>query len=992
MIGEGGHYCSPFNCLLAVRKCNFKTYNSLNLNGGSKICKRIIALALGCSASLLGQGQNVTHHYQRYGVAEGLPSSEVYETLQDRKGYLWFATDAGVSRFNGYEFTNYTTNDGLTDNTVFHLYEDFKGRIWFLPYNSQLCYFENDSIYAYEHNHQLEAIIPANWIRSMAIDSAETIAFSGRRFGFGTLTKSGEFNYQTVMNKDTGMVTMHHHGGETLIYGLESVHGKRQDNINIFYGKNGVQTIVFSSVSTYDWAISKHSKFDQCLLFGVGGTLCWEEDGVFRTIAINDQVNGIYVDAFEQVWLAKYNDGVKVYASLNALFDGAPPLRYILTDKNVSNIYEDREGSIWLAVQNSGVYQIPNPHIEVHTLSNDELTNRVSGLYLDDDHQLYAGTFNGRVFKINRNNVEHLYTHPHGVTIYALQYFTNEQGERTLKRGKKLTATNGVVWKAFSKYLLAIDGTDTSRYFDRSNKEAPFNAVFEDANGTIWAGSNNGLHRYRNGKLEAITGDPKLGERVEDIDQLGDGTLLLATKSNGLLFWNNGLQRSMTELDGLTSNIIRDIYVDHEEDIWVATSNGLNRVIKQGDTYTVQNIKHMHGLPTNEVNRVVAHGDTLWAATNKGVVWFHKRYVQRNIIPPTLHINRISINEEEVTLQQTYELPHDRNYLEIAFTALSYRNHKVPYRYRLLHIDDAWIVGYARTVRYPSLAPGNYTFEVQAANEDGVWSETQRMTFKIYPPFWKTWWFIVLMAFAFMMGVLWLFRLRELKRSKKEAQARWLEQQKMNAIKSELKALRAQMNPHFTFNTLSAIQTAVNNNNTAEASKYIVLFATLIRKVLENSKHSHIKLEEELDMLRLYIELEQLRFSNRFAYTITVSKQLDTDYLEIPSMVIQPFVENAIIHGLAPKAKGGQLTLAVELNNDRLICTVKDNGIGRKQARKIKADKGLNHHSMATEITEGRMDLYQQEIGKEFSVNITDLVNEEGNAVGTEVELIFPVL
>jgi len=745
------------------------------------------------------------------------------------------------------------------------------------------------------------------------------------------------------------------------------------------------------SKSIYQFRLSKDE-----FLFSVGNKICHKTKTGFWYRASgskNKSLNKAFIDNKDRVWLAYHNNGIEIYKGINDAFYGENLLNKLFRNKNISSIFEDNTGGVWLAIQNSGVYYISNPNIRIHTLDVNELTNRVSTLYKDENNDLFAGTFNGRVYQLDDGVTPERVckSWEYTQTIYALRFVENSKGEKVPEIHPKITTRDGVIWSFSSSGLSAIKGQDTI-YYDPNTR---INAVFEDFNGTVWVGSNNGLFQYKQGKLSAMSSISSLfGIRVEDIDQLSDGTLLIGTKSKGIVFWKRDEITIYDESDGLTSNILKDICIDRDEDIWISTPNGLNRLVKSIDgKYSIFNITEVHGLPTREVNKVVAVGNVIWVATNKGVAKFNKHDIKINGKPPTLLINDIFVNEEKVKWEPRYTLPYDRNYLQISFTGLLYRsNGENLYRYRMLGINEEWIVTKERTVRYPSLNDGEYTFQIQAANEDGIWSTTKEIQFIIKPPFWETWWFRTLVVVLAIFSVIVIFRLREIKRSKKEEQKRLLEKQKLLAIKAELKALRAQMNPHFTFNTLSAIQTAVNNSDIVNASKYIGDFASLIRKVLENSKRAQIPLEEELDMLKLYIELEQLRFSSKFSYEIVVDEQLDVDFHQIPSMVIQPYVENAIIHGLAPLKNGnGKLIVDVVITNNAIHCTVEDNGIGREQAMEIKKRKGFAHNSMAMDITEDRMELFRKEMGEEFSVKIIDLEDDEHNSMGTKVELIFPV-
>ena len=217
----------------------------------------------------------------------------------------------------------------------------------------------------------------------------------------------------------------------------------------------------------------------------------------------------------------------------------------------------------------------------------------------------------------------------------------------------------------------------------------------------------------------------------------------------------------------------------------------------------------------------------------------------------------------------------------------------------------------------------------------------------------------------------------------------------MNHTISELNQtnLRQQMNPHFIFNTLNSIQYYVFQNDKISSNNYMTKFASLIRKTLENSRHTEISIKEELDALHLYLELEELRFKEKFDWTIRVDEEIDTLAYKIPTMLIQPYVENAITHGLMNKENGkGRILVELQLQKDQILCTIEDNGIGRAKAMEIKQKKDNHHQSMGTNITESRLKLVNEIYGKSMIVSYTDLLDEIGEPAGTKVEMNIPII
>jgi LytS/YehU family sensor histidine kinase len=262
-------------------------------------------------------------------------------------------------------------------------------------------------------------------------------------------------------------------------------------------------------------------------------------------------------------------------------------------------------------------------------------------------------------------------------------------------------------------------------------------------------------------------------------------------------------------------------------------------------------------------------------------------------------------------------------------------------------------------------------------------------SFTIATPFWKKSWFWVLVSVAAMviLTVAIFTRIRRIKeRERKEAEVR------VALAGNELKALRAQMNPHFVFNSLNSIQHFILTNKSSDAGKYLNKFARLMRVILNNSEKSVITIREELEYLTLYIELEAMRFDNKFEWKIDIAEDIDTDYFEIPAMLLQPYVENAILHGLTPKGEGGVLEIIMRLQGNNLLCRIRDNGIGREKSREMRQlSNRKDHKSLGMKITSDRLELINNLQGSHLSMTVTDLKNEDGTPAGTQVDIFIPV-
>jgi LytS/YehU family sensor histidine kinase len=286
-------------------------------------------------------------------------------------------------------------------------------------------------------------------------------------------------------------------------------------------------------------------------------------------------------------------------------------------------------------------------------------------------------------------------------------------------------------------------------------------------------------------------------------------------------------------------------------------------------------------------------------------------------------------------------------------------------------------------IRLNNPTSGNYTIEVAYQNEDGVWIRPVKLaTFVVAGPFWTKWYFVLTTIVAFAGGVYVLFRIR----IRQISQRHYL---RGMVNKLEQKALSAQMNPHFIFNSLNSIQSFLIYEENAKAEKYLLKFSSLIRQTLANSREHYIRLEEELTILRNYLELEQMRFRDKFSFVIKCElSQAELEYF-LPPMLIQPYIENAVVHGVAAMEKHGEITVTFSLlAGNQLRVEIDDNGVGRKASGH---QRKHNHRSFGTTITQERLSIFQEQLGGEFNVSITDKVVDE-EAAGTRVELMIPLL
>ncbi|HEX6846979.1 MAG TPA: histidine kinase, partial [Chitinophagaceae bacterium] len=333
------------------------------------------------------------------------------------------------------------------------------------------------------------------------------------------------------------------------------------------------------------------------------------------------------------------------------------------------------------------------------------------------------------------------------------------------------------------------------------------------------------------------------------------------------------------------------------------------------------------------------------------------------------------------------------NFFSIRYSAKAYTMPKdVRFRYRLKGFEDWTEITGLRFANYTNVPGGNYVFEVQAANNEGIWNENT-LTLPVYvgTAFWRTWWFRTLFFALLVLAGYRLYRYR-VDQVKKKQQLKSEYEKKLANV--EMSALLAQMNPHFLFNSLNSIDSYIIRNESKKASEYLNNFARLMRLILQNSRSNYISLKDELEALELYMQMESLRFKNKFSYSIAVGENVDMNSVVIPPMLIQPYVENAIWHGLMHLSNGtdGMVKISISKSEDDLQCVIEDNGIGRAEAAAIRAQKQNSHkRSMGMQITQDRIEIINKLYNMNASVSIHDITDEAGNPKGTKVELTIPV-
>ncbi|HTE27366.1 sensor histidine kinase [Flavitalea sp.] len=459
--------------------------------------------------------------------------------------------------------------------------------------------------------------------------------------------------------------------------------------------------------------------------------------------------------------------------------------------------------------------------------------------------------------------------------------------------------------------------------------------------------------------------------------------------------------------DGLAGNDVLSIQQDEHGHIWFNSSDGdISRLNTESDVITI--LSEKDGYKRQVFSWMPPHvrdeSGNLYFLGHDGIDKIEPDKIDR--FPPAIvYMKSLAINQQPIDLPtginnlHTLKLKYDQSPIAIETGVIDfYSKGKSSIRYRLEGINENWQYAPGNySIRFEKLPPGKYRLVIQASNSGNNFTGPENILFiAISPAFYKTWWFMALMA-LFILGVIYgiaRFRLKEKFRLQLETSAKdmQLAEMRQKTTELEMQALRTQMNPHFIFNSLNSINRFILQNNRTQASEYLTKFSKLMRMILQNSQASLITLESELESLRLYLDLESLRFNYHFSYRISFSSDMDVSAFKLPPLIVQPYAENAIWHGLMHKEEKGNLDIEITEEDGFLFLKIADDGIGRKQSAAIHEKSDTRHKPMGLKITADRIAILQPGESSDKVVRIVDLVAPDGSPAGTEVIIKIPVI
>jgi ligand-binding sensor domain-containing protein len=969
------------------------------------------------------------HGLKLYNVNNGLPSSFAYRTCQDKVGYIWVATTAGLSRFDGRQFVNYTLSDGLLSLKVDGIFQDSKDRLWFGT-NAGMVQFKNNRFITYPTNDNLNISGVPNFIET-------------KNNRLWACTSKGVYEFaDSIWNKVSLYPGFKNLACEDIIETNGELYCNYRYDI-VCKNKDG-KWLHIASQHDYDALFNFISFQNNQVWVSTNKNIYIIQDHRLVPLYKKNIANyfTFFVDSKKRLWLGE-KDSLKISRPgdwqhfSDSIYDYG--FHYLIN--------EDSNHNIWIG-KPDGLLKIKDI---TFTIIDKNKAVPLDGIYniiaLPDNRLLFSsGTKTGLQLYTN-NSCKQIMppTSPGNENYYwdPVDAYTFDDRNTlwmvTVRR--KFLHFNGKTLEDFSDVLhfkTTVDIYDID--FVKSRKQ-----FFICGDSTLLYGScsklspfiphNTGIpinkpthiHGLKNGLIllyiegRGVYGIDTANNYISLIKETGidgskkgnnldlcfyeatDNTFWIAFPGLGLYEYSFKktklpfLKNHITINDGLQSNKIISLTNDRQNRLWIATDAGLDILQKnKAGSWEVFNYAKAEDLAISAPDFEKLVYDTkgnIWLSSPNKIIKFNPENITLNKETPRIIIEKVTVAFKETDWSKLsdssysyFQLPfnpvlnYNQNSIGIFFNAidLSTSNSTPEYSYKLLPLDTSWsISSKIKSVSFAQLPPGKYQFMVRAKDNASGWSQPALFSFSITPPFWGKWWFRLLVIAIASLIIVRIFRSRIIK-IKNDSLIR-------NQLKElEMKALKAQMNPHFIYNALNSIQALFADDKKMEGIHYIGSFSRLLRQVLDNSENNVISLDKELETIGFYIQLEALRLDMQLQYKKIIPENIVAEFEKIPPLILQPFVENALWHGLSNKEGEKEIKIRVSTMNEWLVCEITDNGIGRVKAAELKSNSGLLHQSKAIDITRKRLiDFNEDDL---FSpIEFFDLYDDKKNSIGTSV-------
>jgi ligand-binding sensor domain-containing protein/anti-sigma regulatory factor (Ser/Thr protein kinase) len=968
--------------------------------------------------------QNFVHTV--YKTDDGLPSNLTFSTVQDSKGYIWFATNKGVCKFNGSNFTTFTDAEGLTDNSTIRLFCDSKDRIWVSTLNGKPCYIQHNKVYSAKNDKSLAQINSTATLGIISEDNNHNIYLNAtasnafwqitpesavKKFEGSPFISNGKLNwYYTVKHNNEVQVISP--------YGIAKLNKLNEvtpftDSAEILR-KNALNIITASP--------------DRAAIFyltGNGIASCHLTNSSFKKEVVFDNnikannCKALYA-THNKLWVSFNQGGIACYEKQQDTWH----YKYtLLKDIEVNHLFEDAEGNYWLTSNLSGVIFLPKFYERVSLLNtiieNQQLPANCLATF---NNELWVGTSDYKILHYNNNEFMrtitlHKTNATYGKFVYKILanqtniYTSFSNGFFRFNRASKQVTEvfeKGIEYKQNSisvkNFSLQPNGTiyvaagvrdflvpstlNSAHSLSKSIGTRSF-YTYTDPLGNCFVSNTKGLAVFKDSAYHYVdTTNEVLSGRINSICYVEADKYIIGN-SRGLFLWHHKKLTKLISSNGVVTNN-ECIKVQRKfNSIWVLQNNAIFEIDIVHDSMV--NIKSIlsvaNGILPYPPNDMDETETKLYIATNKGILVFNKAEA---ITKPKYAVNISSFvsGNKNYIFENNPTIQSANGAITIYLDILSYGSKSQnEFEYKLSK-NAPWLTLNASNLQLDNLDHGQHILYIRGKIHDGEWSKTISYSFYYHIPFYKRLW-AKLLALLAICGVAFYFYQRNQKKKFVAEQEKYEMKNKIATMENQ--ALQSLMHPHFVFNSLNSIQSYINNNDKENANRYLSRFAKLIRLNLNSGINGFITIDDEIERLQLYLSLEQLRFEKQFSFSIEAGKDLDTEELYLPSMILQPFIENSIWHGILPSKEKGNISIKFSIIEKEFIkITIVDNGIGITNSKAHTTSK--KHESKGLSLIASRLLLLSEKYQKAFhikeSIPFTSFSNP-GHEVIVQVPFLY---
>ncbi len=974
---------------------------------------------------------NVTH----YTVEDGLPSNQLYYTHQDSLGNLWIASDHGVVKFDGQEMYTYGVEDGLPDEVVFKIYEDHKHRLWFLTYKGGICYLEKDKFIVPSFNARLVDLLPSKlFVNRIAVVGDEV---------YMACDKSADFYFKAILGAGVEKVDLSDAyktlktNNPSLVWSMPLVGGEYLGGIYSHYWhlrKN--QFYAPTDVDTSLWQKKVFHKNKEITFYNLGRiTNNRHVVKVFGDVGnklIARQNKVLLSDASDSLYRYNFNANVlaveKIQADYFFVLAGNGIMHFkdkvneahleghYFKSHAVSSVKMDKQGRFWVTTLHNGLFKVSQFHRSTFQIPNQSMNAAIARpVYFQKDTLRYVQGDTLYTYRADKEKLLPLGRHflkktlglrfkpdrlvwlPSGKLFCDFQEFVLPPGgSGTLESTQwvshyrnsymhklYLSAKNWEILGATKRGFFVLDTTGFQYDSEPLGFEEDVYCLVRKNEHEFFLGTHTGLVHF-NTATHSIQryGVEELSYPVRDMARDQYGRIWVLPKGKGVVILDGDSIITLNKASGLSSNVCEAILLDNNR-AWVGTNQGLNLLDfdERGITRT-RFMGEEDGLVSDYIDYISRDAGSIIAFSGRKF----SRLTQplgEPPSPPFSLLEKIEVGDTSYSIPQFRDIEVKAGDNDLTFhyrvnTLLD--NRRIWYKHRLLGKEEDWTYTHGREARYLDLDPGNYTFQLMSRDAHGTWSKSVlEYPFFIPKYFYETWWFriaVALFLVAFLFGLAEVYKKRQQKKMYVKHQL----------LRAGMRALKAQMNPHFMFNALNSVRHLLLSSKNEEADTYLTRFSTMLRGLLNDMEQTKTSLALEVRMLRNYLTLEKIRLSKTLDWAIKVEDGLELDKLLIPPMLIQPLLENAIWHGLQPLDKTGEILVRFQLEKAILQCIITDNGKGFDPSEKKTTGHLEKGGGMGLKNVKERLRLFSEFDRKPYTIKIES--NTEG--AGTKITIRIP--